>query len=260
MPLPSHKTKIVATIGPASESPTVMQRLVEAGMDVARLGLAHDTLDLQIERFFRLRAAAEAAGRPLGILVDLPGPKVRAGAWETIGLLPSRTGGRSRGAAAIFDGDGQLRTQYLLAGAPIGERRGNGATYYYLADRNGSVRVVVNDRGEVVREQAYEPFGQPRATQNATDVEDYAFDGEMWDRESGLLYLRHRFYDPAIGRFISPDPFAGDLFEPRTLNRYVFASNDPVNRHDPTGLADEPITSTPPQISTSTVAIWAAKA
>ena len=67
----ARRTKIVATIGPASDSPAVLQRMVEAGMDVARLGLAHDTLDLQIERYFRLRAAAEAAGRPLGILVDL---------------------------------------------------------------------------------------------------------------------------------------------------------------------------------------------
>ncbi len=77
----TRRTKIVATIGPASDDPAALSALIDAGMDVARLGLAHNTIDEVLERYRRVRAAADAAGRPVGILIDLPGPKVRLGSF-----------------------------------------------------------------------------------------------------------------------------------------------------------------------------------
>jgi pyruvate kinase len=76
-----RRTKIIATIGPASDAPSTLEAMIEAGMDVARIGLAHGTLDEQIDRYHRVRAAAAKVGRTVGILVDLPGPKVRAGSF-----------------------------------------------------------------------------------------------------------------------------------------------------------------------------------
>ncbi len=76
-----RRTKIVATIGPASEDQSTLRDMIAAGMDVARIGLAHGTLDEAIERYHRIRWAAEQEGRAVGILVDLPGPKVRAAAF-----------------------------------------------------------------------------------------------------------------------------------------------------------------------------------
>ena len=76
-----RRTKIIATIGPASDSPAVLSALIEAGMDMARVGLAHDPVEDSLARIQRVRAAAEAAGRHIGILADLPGPKVRASAF-----------------------------------------------------------------------------------------------------------------------------------------------------------------------------------
>ena len=73
-----RRTKIVATIGPASEDESTLRDMIAAGMDVARIGLAHGTIDEAIERSRRVRWAAEQEGRPVGILIDLPGPKVRA--------------------------------------------------------------------------------------------------------------------------------------------------------------------------------------
>ena len=73
-----RRTKIVATIGPASEDESTLAHMMAAGMDVARIGLAHGTLDEAIERYRRIRRVTEQEGRPVGILVDLPGPKVRA--------------------------------------------------------------------------------------------------------------------------------------------------------------------------------------
>jgi pyruvate kinase len=75
-----RRTKIVATIGPASREPEVLARMVEAGMDVARLNYSHGSLDEHAETAVRVRAAAGRVGRPVAILQDLPGPKLRIGA------------------------------------------------------------------------------------------------------------------------------------------------------------------------------------
>lgn len=74
-----RRTKIVATIGPASRDPETLVRLVEAGMDVARLNYSHGTLEEHAETVRRVRDAAGRAGRPVAILQDLPGPKLRIG-------------------------------------------------------------------------------------------------------------------------------------------------------------------------------------
>jgi pyruvate kinase len=74
-----RRTKIVATIGPASREPEVLARLVEAGMDVARLNYSHGNVEEHAETAERVREAASRAGRPVAILQDLPGPKLRIG-------------------------------------------------------------------------------------------------------------------------------------------------------------------------------------
>ncbi len=74
-----RRTKIVATIGPASDDTETLVRMVEAGMDVARLNFAHGTLEEQAETAERIRAAANRAGRAVALLQDLPGPKLRLG-------------------------------------------------------------------------------------------------------------------------------------------------------------------------------------
>ena len=75
----NRRTKIVATIGPASNDPEVLVRMVEAGMDVARLNFSHGTHEQHAETAQRVRDAAGRAGRPVALLQDLPGPKLRIG-------------------------------------------------------------------------------------------------------------------------------------------------------------------------------------
>jgi len=82
----TRRTKIVATIGPASDSAERLRALIDAGMDVARVPLAHGSLDEALERMRRVRRVAEAAGRNVGVLVDLPGPKIRAAAFPEGGI------------------------------------------------------------------------------------------------------------------------------------------------------------------------------
>ena len=79
MSLPSHKTKIVATIGPASESPDMLRRLIRAGLNIARLNFSHGDFAGHAERIANIRAAAKATGRRVAIMADLPGPKMRLG-------------------------------------------------------------------------------------------------------------------------------------------------------------------------------------
>jgi pyruvate kinase len=75
-----RRTKIVATIGPACREPETLVRMVQAGMDVARLNFSHGTRELHAENAGRVRAAAAKVGRQVAILQDLPGPKIRIGA------------------------------------------------------------------------------------------------------------------------------------------------------------------------------------
>src|SRR5215472_12845242 len=82
MALPSNKTKIVATIGPASESQEMLRRLIRAGVNVARLNFSHGDLISHAERIQRIRSAAQAVGRRVAIMADLPGPKMRIGKIE----------------------------------------------------------------------------------------------------------------------------------------------------------------------------------
>jgi pyruvate kinase len=80
MPLRAHKTKITATVGPASASRAVMENMIRAGMDVARLNFSHGAFEDHRRSIESLRATARAAGHDVTILADLPGPKIRLGA------------------------------------------------------------------------------------------------------------------------------------------------------------------------------------
>ncbi len=77
-----RRTKIVATIGPASREPETLLRMVRAGLDVARLNFSHGNLEIHAESARRVREAAGRAGRQVAILQDLPGPKIRIGALQ----------------------------------------------------------------------------------------------------------------------------------------------------------------------------------
>jgi pyruvate kinase len=113
MKLPVNKTKIVCTIGPASESPKIMEEMILAGMNVARLNLSHGDFASHKKVIENIRAAARAVGRRVAIMADLPGPKMRIGelveepielkAGEPFTLTVGAGVGDSRGASVSFD-------------------------------------------------------------------------------------------------------------------------------------------------------------
>ena len=79
MSMPTHKTKIVATIGPASNTQEMIEKLIRAGMNVARLNFSHGDFTVHAGVIERIRAAEKATGMPVAIMADLPGPKMRVG-------------------------------------------------------------------------------------------------------------------------------------------------------------------------------------
>jgi pyruvate kinase len=136
-----RRTKIIATIGPASDPPDVLHALLEAGADVARLALAHGPLSSSLERLARVKAAGEALGRPVGTLVDLPGPKVRSAPFDAAGVR-LEVGSRVRLTEAV-EGDHSTAEVVAveLAGAVDALDAGD-----RVALGDGGVAMVVEER------------------------------------------------------------------------------------------------------------------
>ncbi|HEY1274773.1 MAG TPA: pyruvate kinase [Thermoleophilaceae bacterium] len=126
-----RSTKIVATIGPASRDPDVLQRMIAAGMDVARLNFAHGSPDQHAETAEWIRAAAERADREVAILGDVPGPKLRLGPVaggvaelvrdERVVLTPQQVDGTAERLSVAWEGLSELVDEgdicYLADGA-----------------------------------------------------------------------------------------------------------------------------------------------
>jgi RHS repeat-associated protein len=111
---------------------------------------------------------------------------------------------------------------------------GSGVQHYRLADGLGSTTEIVNSSGSVLVSYSYDGFGIIRA-QSSSASNEWLFVGEQRDSESGYDFLRARYYDSATGRFLGRDRASPDLNSPRTLNRYAYTWNNPLNMADPTG-------------------------
>jgi len=114
MNLPQKKTKVVCTIGPASQSRTVLERMIRNGMNVARLNFAHGDFDSHRQLIADIRSAAASVGERVALLADLPGPKMRIGHLveepielerdQSFALVPGDLTGDARGVSISFGG------------------------------------------------------------------------------------------------------------------------------------------------------------
>jgi RHS repeat-associated protein len=112
--------------------------------------------------------------------------------------------------------------------------------YYPLADGLGNIRFVSNSSGAQTKAYAYDPFGNVRSVAGANGTQ-YEFSTEQLDSESGMYYLRARYYDPTTGRFISRDSVRGALTNPQAQNAYSYGYNNPLSYQDPSGNTGEQI-------------------
>jgi RHS repeat-associated protein len=138
-------------------------------------------------------------------------------AWDQSGSLPLVL---TSGAVNYIYGPGDQ---------PIEQVSGTTVTYLQ-ADQQGSVRLLTSSTGTVVGTYSYTPYGQPiRHTGTVATALEY--DGQYTDAESGFIYLQARYYEPGTSQFLTVDP-AVNL----TNSPYAYASDNPVNAADPTGL------------------------
>ncbi len=135
---------------------------------------------------------------------------------------------------AEFTSDGTITASYTYADDLISMTR-DGQTYWYHFDGLGSTRMLTDSTGAVTDTYDYDAFGSLIARTGTTE-NPFLFTGQQFDANSGFYHLRARYYSANSGRFISSDPYAGDVFAPKTLHKYIYAECDPVEKTDPTGM------------------------
>jgi RHS repeat-associated protein len=179
------------------------------------------------------QSAAQAATPAIRYAYDAHGNRVRKWAsTETEYLIDS-----SRGLPQVtLEMSGEDSTNYVRGIELVWQTKYGGMQLEHLFPLPGHLGTslgAVDGRGELIESIDHDAFGVLATGEVGRQAHHYT--GEFWDQDAQLLYLRARWYDPRIGRFISADPFEGRQRDPRSLNRYSYAHGDPVHNADPTG-------------------------
>jgi len=151
-----------------------------------------------------------------------------------------------------YDGTaGTLLNRYVYGTSldePLIQISGAGILTFLHANHQGTIVATTNSAGAVTNKIVIGPFGETSSIAGTT----FGFNGQRYDSETGLYYYKRRYFSPAIGRFIQPDPIGYDVktadncgcsctadcggAEPSQLNLYTYVLNDPLNLVDPLGL------------------------
>lgn len=116
----------------------------------------------------------------------------------------------------------------------LAKKQTGGGEYYYLYNGHGDVIQIVDRNGNVVNNYKYDEWGNILES-NETISNPFKYAGEVYAEETGLYYLRARYYDPALGRFINEDSVEGQVNNPLSLSLYTYCYNNPLIYIDPTG-------------------------
>ena len=157
-----------------------------------------------------------------------------------------RTGKTVNGEKTIYVWDGDQVVMELSKGGAVQKRyiRGNDLVYadkgentektYYVTDMHGNVVQLLDESGNVTKTYEYDSFGN-EVKPEKKDENPYRYCGEYYDKETEEVYLRARYYEPSVGRFITRDTYTGESDEPLSLHLYTYCENDGVNAWDPSG-------------------------
>ncbi|MBW9332388.1 hypothetical protein FEE59_02570, partial [Herbaspirillum sp. RU 5E] len=164
----------------------------------------------------------------------------------TIYLNPDNTGGLFYEKDIKADGT-VVHKHYITAGGGVIaliKQTGTTQTINYMhRDQLGSTTTITDESGNVIERLAYEPFGKRRQAGGATDSEgtvvgintDRGFTNHEHLEELGLIHMNGRVYDPALGRFMSADPYIQAPDNIQSYNRYAYVTNRPLGLTDPSG-------------------------
>ena len=141
---------------------------------------------------------------------------------------------------AELDEKGSLIAKYIRGINLIAADNYNGSSttrQYYVYNGHGDVVLLTNSSGSVTKTYEYDAFGVEK-NPDPNDINPFRYCGEYFDTETGNIYLRARYYDPSVGRFISEDPIRDGF------NWYSYCFNNPINFIDPNGLKYVPLRAT----------------
>ena len=157
-----------------------------------------------------------------------------------------RTSKNVNGEKTVFVWDGDQVVMELSQGGKVQKRyiRGDDLVYadrgentektYYVTDTHGNVVQLLDEEGSVTKTYEYDSFGN-EVNPKKKDENPFRYCGEYYDKETEEIYLRARYYQPNVGRFITRDTYTGEENEPLSLHLYTYCENDGVNQIDPSG-------------------------
>lgn len=163
--------------------------------------------------------------------------------YDAEGLRTSKT---VNGEKTVFVWDGDQLVLELSEGGKVEKRyiRGNDLVYmdkgnnteksYYVTDSHGNVVQLTDQSGKVFKIYEYDSFGN-ELNPDKKDDNPFRYCGEYYDKETESIYLRARYYQPVVGRFLTRDTYTGESDEPLSLHLYTYCGNDGVNAWDPDG-------------------------
>ncbi|MFC1703550.1 SpvB/TcaC N-terminal domain-containing protein [Candidatus Omnitrophota bacterium] len=135
---------------------------------------------------------------------------------------------------SLYEKTNNTPTKHIFLGSQRITSITNGNLCYFHTNHQGSTDVITDDIGEEAVHYEYAPYGEI-VVKEGSDITKYKFTGKPLDDETGLYYYGARYYNPLIGRFLTPDTIVQEPRNPQTLNRYSYCGNNPVNNVDPTG-------------------------
>ena len=136
---------------------------------------------------------------------------------------------------AYGDGTTTMKARYIQGQGLIAREDAQSSKTYYLYNGHGDVVNLMDSTGTTkLNAYAYDIWGNI-VTQKESIAQPFKYSGEFWDNTSSLQYLRARWYDPSMGRFIHEDTYEGQIDNPLTLNLYTYVGNNPLMYTDPSG-------------------------
>jgi RHS repeat-associated protein len=174
------------------------------------------------------------------------GKLVQTNYYDGLGRRVAQTGAEGKmilyaysGAQLLYEDNSTSGTHvdHIYVGGDQVAETVNGAMYYVIPDGLGSTILVKPQSGGAIFSTKYFPYGKGFQVSSQPPKQTLRYVGQAYDPATGLYYMGARFYSPALGRFISPDPFSGVLSDPQSLNRYAYARDDPETLSDPGGMA-----------------------
>lgn len=136
---------------------------------------------------------------------------------------------------AELNSSGTVTNKYIRGINQIYVQDSAGTKKFYLFNGHADVVHLTNTSGTVIKNYDYDAFGVEKSP-DSSDVNPFRYCGEYYDKETGTIYLRARYYNPGTGRFITEDSYSGKANDPLSLNLYIYCDNSPIIRVDPSGF------------------------